>query len=461
MIKGKSSFIGKVKGGYQGGTMRPGQAIVVVIAFFVSVFAMSCGNAATTGTETSVESSFPRISVIPIYKSSDFTSADTCKGCHSDIYAQWNGSMMSNCFQDPLYLAMHKEAGRETGGATDTFCAACHSPIGIFSGEVPPVDGPQVSEIAKRGVQCDFCHTVSGSTGIGNYSFISEPGRVKRAQYSDSVSPFHQTAYSELHTKADFCGMCHNLSHPGNKLAIEATYTEWKNSSFAAQGVQCQDCHMTPAPGVKKLTSAATGGPQRPMVFTHQFVGGNATSLASEDHQKLATQQLQGAASVSVVPQASSRQTGVSIDVNVANTGAGHYIPTGITEVRQMWLETVITDAGGNVLYRSGAVDENGAVDPQAKMYNTEFADADGNPTEKPWMAVSVIRDKRIPPGGSDIQKFNTAVPVDAKLPLTVVATLHYRSASSSLVEELLGKNAAVLPIVDMASAQATINLTG
>ena len=441
--------------------MRPGPVIVVVIVVCVSVFALSCGDATTTTTETSIESSFPRISLTPIYKSSDFTSPDTCKGCHSDIYAQWNGSMMSNSFQDALYLGMHKEAGKETGGATDTFCSACHSPIGVFSGEVPPVDGPQVSEIAKRGVQCDFCHTVSGSTGIGNYSFVSEPGRVKRAQYSDSASPFHQTAYSELHTKSDFCGMCHDLNHPGNKLAIEATYTEWKNSSYAAQGIQCQDCHMTPMPGVKTLTTAATGGPQRPMVFTHQFVGGNATSLASPDHQKLATEQLRGAATVSVVSKTSSWQTGVSIDVIVANTGAGHSLPTGITEVRQMWLETVITDAGGKVIYKSGAVDENGEVDPQAKMYNTEFADAEGNPTAKPWLVASIIRDKRIPPGGSDIQKFNSAVPGDAKMPLTVVVTLHYRSAPPSLVEELLGKNAATLPVIDMASAQATVSLTG
>ncbi|MFA5810170.1 MAG: cytochrome c family protein, partial [Thermoleophilia bacterium] len=231
--------------------------------------------------------------------------------------------------------------------------------------------------------------------------------------------------------------------------------------SYAAQGIQCQDCHMTPMPGVKTLTTAATGGPQRPMVFTHQFVGGNATSLASPDHQKLATEQLRGAATVSVVSKTSSWQTGVSIDVIVANTGAGHSLPTGITEVRQMWLETVITDAGGKVIYKSGAVDENGEVDPQAKMYNTEFADAEGNPTAKPWLVASIIRDKRIPPGGSDIQKFNSAVPGDAKMPLTVVVTLHYRSAPPSLVEELLGKNAATLPVIDMASAQATVSLTG
>jgi hypothetical protein len=295
---------------YSRGKMGMMRFTILLITVCICFTIVSCGDNASTGTDSKPVSDFPRISVTPIYKSSDFTSADTCKGCHSDIYAQWNGSMMSNSFQDPLYLAMHKQATKETGGATDTFCSACHSPIGVFSGEVPPVDGPQVSDIAKRGVQCDFCHTVSGSTGIGNFSFISDPGRIKRAQYTDSVSPFHQTAYSELHTKADFCGMCHNLNHPGNKLEIENTYTEWKNSSFATQGVQCQDCHMTPLPGMKNLTAAATGGPPRSMVFSHQFVGGNATSLASQDHQKLATEQLQSAATVSVVPQSSSRQTG-------------------------------------------------------------------------------------------------------------------------------------------------------
>lgn len=434
-------------------------AVLSLLAISLTA-AASCGD--QKATTTGGPSEFPPITVTPIFKSADYTQPETCGTCHAEIYRQWSGSMMNFAFEDALYRGMHEQGGRETGGATDTFCSACHSPIGTFSGEVPPIDGPQVSDIAKKGVQCDFCHTVAAATGIGNYSFQPDPGPVKRGPYADSVSTFHRSAYSELYTRSDFCGMCHDLIHPGNQLLLEGTYTEWKNSPQAAQGLQCQDCHMTPGPGMAELTTAATGGPPRAKVFTHQFVGGNATSLAGPDHRTMAADMLKGAATIAIVaPQAAAPGKTLPLEVQVKNDGAGHYLPTGITEVREMWLEIIVTDAGGRELYRSGGLQEDGEADPQAKQYHVEFADADGNPTVKPWSAASIIRDNRIAPGATDTQRFDISLPADAVMPLTVQATLHYRSASPSLVRELISTGSIDLPVIDMATARQVLAAAG
>ncbi|MCX9073489.1 MAG: hypothetical protein OIN88_02370 [Candidatus Methanoperedens sp.] len=56
-----------------------------------------------------------------------------------------------------------------------------------------------MSAIAEEGINCDFCHTVKASSGIGNGAFISMPGRVKWGPFDDSnYSTFHLTATQEL-----------------------------------------------------------------------------------------------------------------------------------------------------------------------------------------------------------------------------------------------------------------------
>jgi len=187
-------------------------------------------------------------------KSSEFMSPNICGGCHTDIYTQWKGSMHSHAYVDPVFQALWKLGSKETEGLTDKLCAGCHTGIGTVSGEIVMKDDEfQVSDIAKQGVQCDLCHTVVRSTFLEtpthepqNASIVLEPGEVKRGPYKDAVSPFHETAYSELHTKSEFCANCHHVFHPVTNFHIERTYDEWKYSIYAQNDIQCQDCHMMP-----------------------------------------------------------------------------------------------------------------------------------------------------------------------------------------------------------------------
>ena len=395
-------------------------------------------------------------------ESSDYMKPEVCGRCHSEIYAQWNGSMHSLAHKDPVYRKLFLIASKETNRTFDEFCTQCHAPIATLSGETPTFDNYEVSEVAEYGVSCDFCHTVSASSGIGNGAFVSSPGRTKYGPFNDSFSPFHDTAYSELHTKAEFCGMCHDVYHPFNGLALENTYTEWKEGPYN-ETTPCQHCHMTP--GVTEFKQnpgkAARGAPMREHIYTHYFVGGNAMLgdlLGSPEHEKLAKERLRSAATIEITKIERINET-VNLQVKVTNSGAGHKLPTGLTEARMIWLDVDVTDSSGKQVFRSGKRDEGGYIDHDAVIYHTVFGDADGNPTEKVWLADRILSDNRIPPKGYSIEDYTFTIPPDAVGPLSVSIKLNYISASQELSDFLFGKGEIIAPAIEMASTGVSIDI--
>lgn len=434
------------------------KVLVPPLIILVLIFLTSCGG----------RGEVPKVGNLASFgqfQSQLFSSADMCMSCHADIHTQWSNSMHNNSYKDPLYQKVYELAIKDTNGdrTIEAFCIACHNPIGFISGEIPPADGSKLSQIAKDGIQCDFCHTVSGSHGIGDFSAKNSPGEIKRGPLKDAASPSHKTAYSELHTKAEFCGMCHNVSHPVNGLHLENTYSEWKAGPYSAQGIVCQDCHMTPGPGVTKPNpgQAALGGPNRPHIYTHSIVGGNvamAEQMGSPDHAALARERLRAAASVEILPAKRFSAGENKFKVKVTNKGAGHYLPTGLTETREMWLEVVVKDGYGKTVFSSGELDKEGNIGKNAVIYNTVVGDSEGKPTHLVWRAEKILRDHRIPPKESVTENYSFKLPVNAKGPFKIEATLNYRSASQAIVDELFEEEAFELPVVDMAHASAIVN---
>jgi hypothetical protein len=173
----------------------------------------------------------------------------------------------------------------------------------------------------------------------------------------------------------------------------------------------------------------------------------------------MAVERLQNAADLELVKDSSYQKNRLAhIKVKVINSGAGHYLPTGLTEVRQMWLDVKITDAGGRVLLRSGNINEKGDVDENAVMYQTHLGDEKGNLVLNVAKADRILYDHRIPPKGYVIEKFAFYIPDDAVAPLKIETTLKYRSASQSLVNVLLGDNAPEIPAIDMVSITENIS---
>jgi hypothetical protein len=397
---------------------------------------------------------------------SDFQPPEDCGECHEQIHSEWEGGMHANAWRDPAYTALHKLASKETDGLVDRYCVACHAPIAVLAGEVKPGQDFKVGELSQKGVQCDFCHTVSGGKGIGNAAAVSSPGPIKRGPFPDSESPAHETAFSELHTRAEFCGACHDVYHPVNGLPLEKTYTEWYEGPYPGRGVKCQDCHMTP--GITRFQpnpgAAAFTGPKREHIWTHNIVGANvsmAALLGFKGHSESALKRLRSAATLQILTPAGTRAGEIAtFRVKVTNVGAGHYLPTGLTESREMWLEVIVKGPEGKELFHSGKVDEKGEIDPEAVLYHTVFANAKGEPVgARVWEADYLLWDHRIPPLGHALERFTLQLPAGMRGSCQVQVRLLYRSFPQSVVNLLLGEKAQLWPIYEMRRAEGSFEV--
>lgn len=412
-------------------------------------------------------------------KHTDFESPEVCAGCHKNIHTQWKGSMHGVAFIDPIFQALWKLGEKETQGLTNNLCGGCHGAVGVMSNELTFKDGEfQAPDIAKQGVHCDLCHTITASAFAdtptyepGNASFVSSPGSVKRGPRKDSKSPYHETAYSELHTSSLFCANCHQVFHPINNFHIERTYDEWKYSVYAQNDIQCQDCHMMPvdkaieaAKTLKKQKNPGKStfmGPDRDTIFSHEFVGANFTVpelLGNIEHGKIARKRLQNAAELTIeAPQQAQTGELAKISVTVTNVGAGHNLPTSLTEVRQMWLDVEVLDSNGKTIYQSGKLDKQGTIKDDPRIFNAYAQDNAGQHTYKPWEITQFKYNKTIPPKGSATENFFVLVPDTLKGELIVKVMLRYRSYPQALANLLLGDKAFELPICDMAQKETKI----
>ena len=416
-----------------------------------------------------------------LVKPSDFEDPEICSGCHVDIYKQWKGSMHSNAFIDPVFQALWKIGEKETGGFTKQLCGGCHAGVGVVSDDITFKDGEfKASDIVKEGVHCDVCHTAKQCSFLEtpthepqNASIVLAPGGVKRGPYKDSESPHHETAYSELHTKSIFCANCHQVFHPVSNFHIERTYDEWKYSVYAQNSIQCQDCHMMPVE--KAIETARTlkrpqnpgqpciMGPKRDNMFTHEFVGANFTVpalLGYKNHAGIAEKRLKSAAELDInAPESFYTGRVAKFSLKVTNVGAGHNLPTSLTEVRQMWLDIRVTDASGKEVFSSGRLDDKGNIEKSARIFNAYAVDKNGHHTVKPWEIVRFEYNKTIPPKGSATESFSFLVPKKSKGSLDIKAVLRYRSYPQAVANLLLGKDAPTIPIVDMVDKNIKVNV--
>lgn len=132
----------------------------------------------------------------------------------------------------------------ENGKKETNFCLKCHAPTVLFT-----KDFGLEQDVTREGITCDFCHTISDVNLMNQEKpYKITIGKVKRGPIKKAESPAHHAESSELHTKSEFCAGCHELKGK-NGVSILGTYSEWKESPYAKEGIQCQDCHMPRIPG--------------------------------------------------------------------------------------------------------------------------------------------------------------------------------------------------------------------
>ncbi|MGD8393835.1 MAG: PKD domain-containing protein, partial [Candidatus Eiseniibacteriota bacterium] len=289
-----------------------------------------------------------------------------------------------------------------------------------------------------------------------NGMYVCDSNNAKRGPFVDAAAR-HQMFYSPFHREAALCGTCHDVSNPAfmrsgdsyvpndfgapapdfvpdSMFPIERTYSEWLMSAYnSPEGVYapqfggnkqyvsvCQDCHLRDVTGVG---CNKRGAPLRDDLPLHDMTGGNTfipvlveqlypdevSSPALAAGVQRATDMLERAASLdlAVVDQGDVLEATVTV-----TNETGHKLPSGYPEGRRIWIHVVARDAGGGIVYESGAYDPATATlthDADVKIYEIKpgISEAlaptlglDPGPSFHFVLNHEIFKDNRIPPRG-------------------------------------------------------------
>lgn len=416
---------------------------------------------AITGSPVAAQDSPAGDELLGVGKYEQFEKPQACATCHVDFYMQWQQAMMSQAYThawdeiEYFKLAVpHAEKDEKVAGVK-AGCNGCHSPMAFIAGDVPPPK-PAENSRANESVSCDVCHTITGSKGEEpfNYSFTISPGRVKFGNREGVKSPHHDTQYSDFIRTTEFCGACHNEQSPYG-VWVKSTQREWQAGPYAKEGVRCQDCHMPAAEG----RNAKLSGVQKD-VAQHLFHGAHSPS------------KLTGAVELLAHPDSREVTPGepVVISVQAFNHKAGHKIPSGSAEERQLWLTVIAYDAQGAAYHLP--VDKKGFPGEEYTISSNELAyqdmgmmlgeddfkglprdalpyegdrvfrlpyfDPQGRMTIAQWNTASLGADYRIGPRETKIETYTWQIPDN--LPpgkVRVVAEMYYRRLVKSVGDYL------------------------
>lgn len=365
----------------------------------------------------------------------DYGSAQTCAPCHPLQYREWQGSIMHYAASSPVFnafeLAMREQSDDAIAadGPHPNFCSRCHTPIGDQRGELPGAsDGVarapalrDLSEVGAEGITCDFCHTVVGpdlagsleGDGIANVALEFRPGATKRGPIDDPTSSTYHVAASTSYIRTSaFCGACHDVrlfstdARTDAPARLENLFTEWRSSRYAftdsalRRPVECQDCHMSRFPvgrpgDFPRTTIAVGGAPDRPHAI-HAFT---AVSIPLIDDPRFPRvddptvdefgfplgqaqrrqQMLQAACTLTLNGTPTEVQANAAtlpIRLVVTNVAAGHRVPAGFSEERQVWIHLVVRDQVG-LLYESGGLTDRAHPETQEAAPDGRLDDED------------------------------------------------------------------------------------
>ncbi|MCZ7393965.1 MAG: multiheme c-type cytochrome [Candidatus Methanoperedens sp.] len=331
--------------------------------------------------------------IIPaVHAEGEFQLSYSCTSCHQERYNEWSRSMHALAVNDPIFEAAYLRA-YQSDPKYRNFCLTCHSPTTRITN-----DFNLTKSISVEGITCSFCHSV---TGVENNNFTFNPNNPMQGPYNDSKTDAHASAYSALHTKSEFCAGCHEFSING--VPISDTYSEWKEGPYAAEGKQCQDCHMETKSG-----AAAENGTIRDKVYQHFWYGGHTGQF------------LQNAFQI----ESSMQRTGnrVKVTINITNNNVGHMIPSGLPS-RKVVLDFKASDEQGREIFSD------------QKVYAKTLVDQYGNEVADFWKAVSIAKDNRFKPKESRLEVFEFDVP-DGTGKLDTQATLTYQLQAEIITTE-------------------------
>lgn len=407
---------------------------------------------------------------LPTDTSTLFSGSGNCVMCHSsngvamtengmDVspITDWRSTMMANSPKDPLWRAdLHEETAEfpQLQDFIEDRCATCHAPLGrtqaMYDGQdYFTFDQIDADPLARDGVSCTLCHQIqAGNLGqpdsfSGNYDI--NDSRTIFGPYTDPLTMpmFNMTgftpAYGAQVHESTLCATCHTLFTPtidyeGNivgEFPEQTPYLEWLNSTAYQAGESCQTCHM---PQTQTPIDISIIPPWHQVTHTpfwkHHFVGGNvfiqrmmrdnitelglSASVANFDSTIARALNSLQSHSVEMTTSHEVNTGQLNLDVHLQNL-AGHKLPSGIP-IRRMWLHVRVTNETNQVVFESGAWDDDGFIidmddgyEPhydvitagdQVQIFEGVMVDVNNEVTNTLLRAATFIKDNRLPPAG-------------------------------------------------------------
>lgn len=414
--------------------------------------------------------SLVKAQTLPTATSSLFSGSGNCAACHragggafttaanEDISpaALWPSSMMAHSARDPLWQAkVSAEVAVHPAlqAVIEDKCTTCHMPQGktaaLHDGAAHFTFAAGLSDpLSLDGVSCTLCHQIQPDN-LGSASSFSGGYHITAAHdifgpYNAPVTTpmFNQSGFTPLFAahvhSSTLCATCHTLYTPfidnngqvAGYFPEQTPYLEWLNSSYPAEGSECQSCHMPASPEAMKIAAAPPWlSTRRSPVWRHDFTGANLFmqrlistnageigSPASEAGLAASMERTSRFLQETIALSTESYMGAESLYVGVKVTNhAGHKFPTGFPS-RRAWLHLRVTDGMGNVIFESGDWDAHGEIrgldaecEPhytritmpdQVQVYESVMQDVDGKVTHTLLRGAQYRKDNRLPPRG-------------------------------------------------------------
>ena len=350
----------------------------------------------------------------------------------------------------------------------------------------------EFSGFIKKGEFCGSCHNVSSPEILTNGTLTIARKLWDNGVETDVAMPLERT-FDEWKSSL-FSDLVFVDKFGGDAVT---TLPDLK------KGQTCQDCHMPQSFDPKaRACSQTPEGSRTGNLKKHELAGGNSwmpavlkqiygadLSAGTLDRNAAydrtigyAINMLQNQSALVETSIISSTATEAQVKVKVTNL-TGHKLPSGYPEGRRMWINLTVKDSNDAIIFESGAYDVNTAIltkDASIKVYEAQQGiwdevlsncDINDNGEQQFHFVLNncIAKDNRIPPlgfiGGSDLElkpvaanypvdpnnplalvnfdetNYTIAIPNGTSLPLSVVATLKYQTASKEYIEFLDNEN--------------------
>jgi len=435
-----------------------------------------------------------------------FVSAKRCGNCHTDAHAQWRQSAHGNAFREPFYQKNVKDLQTQKGIEFTRHCESCHNPAALFAGALTR-NSHVKRPFDDDGVSCIACHSIQSVSGrgIGGY-VMGEPALLIKAdgtrllagvtdqQILDDVPSHRRAMMRPLLKQPEFCGACHKSQVPRELndykfLRAFMVADELQQSSFSKESPHpfyvrdketCNSCHMKREPAPLFDVSAKNGA-----LVSHRWAASNTaiptyykwpqqldavTKFLEDDKLSVdifAIRRRPAAGSreelIAPVNRSDFKICGgdrLTVEVVITNKNIGHSFPPELRDFYEAFVEFIVSDDAGKMLYRSGFIKPDGYLDEFAHNYKTYLVKSDGTYNDKHhiWRTRVFAQNNQINSGRSDMARYQFTVPPNPAGALHLTARVRYRRFTRVFNDYALGKSVDY-PIVNMAAAEYVMRI--